>query len=126
MELKNVEIIRIGELKKFPNSEFYCVEFVVKTEEQYPQVLKLQANKEKADNIIKFNKVSDKVDCSINLRGREWTTPEGEVKVLNTIECWKCFKSEPDATGVNNATATIDASFEPAGDLNAPQNDLPF
>src|SRR5690606_28479528 len=98
MELKNVEIVKIGELKTFPNSEFYLVEFVVKTNEQYPQLLQLQANKDKADNLIKYNKVGDIVDCSINLRGREWTNPEGEVKYFNTIECWKVFKSKQNET----------------------------
>src|SRR5690606_31425708 len=77
-----------------PNSEFYLVEFVVKTDDQYPQLIQLQANKDKADNVIKYNKVGDIVDCSINLRGREWTNPQGEVKYFNTIECWKVFKSD--------------------------------
>lgn len=98
MELKNVKIIKVGELKTFANSDFTCVEFVVETNDQYPQKIQLQANKEKADNIIKFNKVGDMVDCSINLRGREWTNKEGEVKYFNTIECWKCFKAEGSET----------------------------
>ena len=33
MELKNVEILRIGELKTFTNSDFKCVEFIVKTDD---------------------------------------------------------------------------------------------
>ena len=93
MELNNVEIIRIGEVKKFDNSEFYLVEWHVKTDEQYPQFLSLQSNKEKADNLIKYNKVGDKVNVSINLRGREWTNPAGETKVFNTIEAWKVTKA---------------------------------
>ena len=127
MELKNVEIIRIGELKTFNSSDFTCVEFDVKTEEQYPQTLRLQSNKDKADAIIKYNKVGDKVDCSINLRGREWVNPQGETKVFNTIECWKCFKAEQDPTAINAAVASVDAKFEPAGDLNSGVNEsLPF
>ena len=51
MELKNVEIIKIGELKTF-DSGFSCVEFVIKeVEGQYPQLIQLQANKEKAENM---------------------------------------------------------------------------
>lgn len=97
MELKNVEIIKIGELKTFP-SGFSMVEFVVRTEDQYPQEIQLQSNKEKAENLIKFNKVGDKVDCAINLRGRKWTNPEGVDKWFNTVECWKCFKSDAEGT----------------------------
>jgi len=118
MELKNVTIKSIEKLKTF-DSGFSCVEFVVKTSEEYPQVLKLQANKEKAENLIKYNKVGDVVDCSINLRGREWTNEKGEVIVFNTIEAWKVFKSE------SNEEAP--APFEPANDVSEDTpDDLPF
>ena len=121
MELKNVEIVKIGELKRFPNSEFYLVEFVVKTDEQYPQLLQLQANKDKADNLIKYNKVGDIVDCSINLRGREWTNPEGEVKYFNTLECWKVFKSNQNETTTNDTPITPQVEK-----VSQTDDDLPF
>ena len=121
MELKNVTIKSIDKLKTF-DSGFSCVNFVVVTEEEYPQTLNLQANKEKAENLIKYNKVGDKVDVSINLRGREWVNPKGETVVFNTIEAWKIFKAET----VEGAAAIVDAQFEPAGELNEPDNDLPF
>ena len=100
MELKNVEIIKIGELRTFP-SGFSLVEFVVRTKDEFPQELQLQANKEKAENLIKFNKVGDNVDCSINLKGRSWLKDglqESERKWFNTIEAWKVFKSEGNDT----------------------------
>ena len=125
MELKNAEILRIGELKTF-SSDFTCVDFHIKTDEQYPQILSLQANKDKAENLIKYNKVGDKVDVSINLRGREWTNPQGEVKVFNTLEAWKVFKAETNAN-----SAPVDAPpFEQVApvDLNSEedQDPLPF
>jgi hypothetical protein len=33
--------------------------------------------------------VGTEVSLEINLRGREWTSPSGQVKYFNTIECWK-------------------------------------
>ena len=123
MELKNVKIKSIGKIKTFDKSDFSCVEWVITTDEEYPQILALQSNKDKAENLIKFNKVGDVVDVSVNLRGREWTNPQGEVKVFNTIEAWKVFKSET----LESASALIDSVFEPAGDLNEDDdNDLPF
>lgn len=118
MELKNVTIKSIDDLKTFPGSEFTCVEFTVTTSEEYPQTLKLQANKEKAANLIKFNKVGDSVDVSINLKGREWVNKEGKTVVFNTIEAWKVFKAE----GVETP------AFEPSGDLKDEEDhdDLPF
>lgn len=110
MELKNVEIIKIGELKTF-ESGFSLVEWVVKTDEKYPQTIQLQSVKDKADNVIKYNKVGDKVDVSINLRGREWTNGDGVVKYFNTIEAWKVFK----AGGANETASVAEAS-----------DDLPF
>ena len=131
MELKNVEIIKIGELKTF-DSGFSCVEFVIKeVEGQYPQLIQLQANKEKAENLIKYNKVGDIVDVSINIKGREWVNPEGVTKYFNTIEAWKVFKSE---NTVEKAAEKLDKAHAqevidrvlPA-DLNEEDHDdLPF
>ena len=120
MELKNVEIIKIGELKTFP-SGFTMVEFVVKTKEQYPQEIQLQANKDKAENIIKYNKVGDLVDCSINLRGRSWLKdgePIENTKWFNTIECWKCFKAEADVPSPQLQEVSLDLADD--------TNDMPF
>lgn len=122
MELKNVEIIKIGELKEFAN-DFKLVEFVVKDQSsQYPQFITLQSVKDKAENLIKFNKVGDLVDCSINLKGREWVNPQGEVKYFNTIEAWKVFKAE---TTIHQAEAMVNNNFPPADDLSD-LGDLPF
>lgn len=125
MELKNVEIIKIDKLKEFAN-DFKLVEFVVKDQSsQYPQFITLQAIKDKAENLLKFNKVGDIVDCSINIRGREWTNPEGEVKYFNSIEAWKIFKSENNT--IEDSVKVIDAAFEPVGYLNEDdKDDLPF
>lgn len=123
MELKNVEIISIDKMKTFEGSEFYCVEWVVKDDNgQYPQFIKLQSNKEKADNLIKFNKVGEKVDVSFNLNGRQWINPQGETKTFNTIEAWKVFKSEV----VDTPPSPPLDSFEPAGDLDNDNDPLPF
>jgi len=88
MEIKNAEILRIGELQTF-DSGFKKVEWVIKTQEDYPQILKLQSNKDNADNLLKYNKIGDIVDININLKGREWTNKDGETIVFNTIEAWK-------------------------------------
>lgn len=112
MELKNVEIIKIGELKTFAN-DFKVVEFVVKTDDgEYPQLLTLQSTGDKAENLLKYNKVGQRVDCSINLRGRSWTSPEGEVKYFNTIEAWKVMKAGDD--------------FKPEVAVVEEEGDLPF
>ena len=114
MELKNVEILKIGELKTFA-SGFSLVEWVVKEDSsQYPQELQLQCSKEKAENLIKYNKVGDRVDVSINLRGRSWLKegePEENRKWFNTIEAWKVFKTDSasqESSAITNSSAESD------------------
>ena len=121
MELKNVKIKRIGKIETFGDKGFKVIKFVVETtDEQYPQTLELQCTQEKADNLVKFNKVGDVVDCSINLRGREWKNPQGEIKTFNTIEAWKVFKAETTTEDVA-AFTEVDPK-----DLNVVSDDLPF
>lgn len=93
MELKNVEILSIGEMKEITPT-YKNVNFVVKTSEQYPQTIEFQTSNDKADNFLKFNKVGQLVDISFNLRGRQWTNPQGEVKTFNTLDAWKIFKAD--------------------------------
>jgi single-strand DNA-binding protein len=91
-KLENVKIVRIGEIKEF-SSGFKKVEFVVETQEQYPQTLKFEATKENADKLVKYQKIGDNVDVDFNLRGRDW---EGDKGLINftTLEAWKVFKSD--------------------------------
>ncbi len=123
MELKNVEILKIGELKTF-DSGFSLVEWIVKDDSsQYPQELQLQSSKDKAEELLKYNKVGDRVDVSINLRGRSWLkegAAETERRWFNTIEAWKVFKAKP-SEGVPPVPV-----FEPAGELNEVDDSLTF
>ena len=123
MELKNVEILRIGDLQTF-DSGFKKVEFIVKTSEQYPQTLKLESKKDKADEVIKFNKVGDKVDVSINLLGREWENDKGEVFVFNTREAWKVFKSKDEEQTEMKIEEPV-SDVETVSDAET-EDDLPF
>ena len=34
----------------------------------------------------------DQIEVSFNIRGREWTSPQGEVKYFNTLEAWRIEK----------------------------------
>lgn len=54
----------------------------------FPQVIAVQFSQSKVD-LLNPLKVGQVVEISINLRGREWTNPQGEVIVFNTIEGWK-------------------------------------
>ena len=55
---------------------------------QYPQTVEVEVAQEKTglfDNITPGSEVK----LYINLRGREWTSPEGKTSVFNTLSVWK-------------------------------------
>jgi len=70
------------------SASFKKREFVITTEEQYPQHIQLefaQAKVSDLDSIV----IGDKVKVSINVRGNEWVNPQGETKYFNTLQAWK-------------------------------------
>ena len=134
MEVKGT-IKFIGETKSFGSNGFTKKELVVTTDEQYPQYILIEFHKDKSD-LLKNNKIGDGVIVGINLRGKEWTNPQGEVKYFNTLIGWKIdpipFDSSktPSQQHIANQvpTATPQEAFEPAEDTNEEEEDsgLPF
>ncbi|WP_353159318.1 DUF3127 domain-containing protein [Myroides odoratus] len=70
------------------NQSFKKRELVLTTEEQYPQDILIEFHQDKV-NLLDMFRPGDAVRVHINLRGREWTNPQGEVKYFNTIQGWK-------------------------------------
>jgi len=86
MEVKgNIKVINDTQVI---SEKFSKREFVVTTNETYPQDILIQLTQDKC-NLLDMFKVGQDVEVSINLRGREWNSPKGEVKYFNTIEGWK-------------------------------------
>ena len=108
----------IGETQTFGAKGFKKRELVVTTEEQYPQTIMVEFVQDKCELVDKY-KVGSSVKVSINLRGREWVNPQGETKYFNSIQGWR-IEAEMEAAKV------IDATFEPAPELNDDLDDLPF
>ena len=67
-------------------------EFVVKTDEQYPQEIKFDLHQDKTELINNY-KINDKVTVDYNLTGRSFTTKDGKTAWNNTIKAWKITKS---------------------------------
>lgn len=86
MELKGT-IKKINELTTLA-SGFQKRELILTTEEQYPQSILIEFLQDKAD-VLNNYKEGQGVKVGINLRGREWTNPQGEVKYFNSIVGWK-------------------------------------
>lgn len=78
----------IGETVDIGISGFQKRELVVTTEEQYPQHILINFTQDKC-NLLTALSIGQEVNVSINLRGREWTNPQGEVRYFNEIQGYK-------------------------------------
>jgi hypothetical protein len=65
----------------------------------YPQQISFQVVQDKCDDLNNF-KEGMSVEVSFNLRGREWTSPTGDVKYFNTLEAWRIETAQATATVV--------------------------
>ena len=63
-------------------------EFILTTEEKYPQDVLFQLSQDNCD-LVNIFKDGDKVVLAYNLRGKGWINPQGETKYFNTLEVWK-------------------------------------
>jgi hypothetical protein len=68
-------------------------EFVVELADNpdYPQFVLFQLTGDRCDNLNGFG-AGDEVNVEFNLRGREWTSPQGEPKYFNSLDVWKVEK----------------------------------
>ncbi|WP_149303951.1 DUF3127 domain-containing protein [Pareuzebyella sediminis] len=120
------KIKMIGETQTFGNNGFRKREVVVTTEEQYPQHLAIEFVQDKTDLLNNYQ-VGQNVKISINLRGREWTNPQGEVKYFNSIQGWRIEDLQPESSTDGMPPVPPVEAFEPADNLNEEDHDdLPF
>jgi len=63
-------------------------DLVIITEDIYPQTIIIQFTQQRCD-LLDSLQVGQRVKVYVNIRGREWTSPQGEIKYFNTIEGWK-------------------------------------
>lgn len=121
------ETVQVSE--KFSKREFVLTD----NSGPYEQHITFQATQDKCallDNVS----VGEQIEVSFNLRGREWTSPQGEVKYFNTIEAWRIEKvgqgqgiplGGPSAMALDPIPAPIVAS-NTEGSSSEEDDDLPF
>jgi hypothetical protein len=106
----------INDTQTFGSNGFRKREFVVTTDEQYPQDIQLEMIQDKCDLLNMFQ-VGQDVKVSINLRGKEWVNPEGVAKYFNTIQGWRIEKLEGDATDTFTPTPDTQPQVDEPDDL---------
>tara|TARA_E500000081_G_C6136914_1_gene357358 strand:+ start:7 stop:351 length:345 start_codon:yes stop_codon:yes gene_type:complete len=88
MELEG-KIKLIEETKSFGSNGFQKRNFVLVTDPdgKYPQHITLEFHKDHCGLLDNF-KVGDDVKVGININGREWIDPSGNMKHFNSIVGW--------------------------------------
>lgn len=113
----------IGEVETFGSNGFKKRDVVVTTDDQYPQMIKVEFQQDKTDLVNNY-KVGQDVKISINLRGREWINPKGEAVYFNSIVGWRIESLSQGAPAQN--LPPVD-QFQPASNVsNEEPDDLPF
>lgn len=80
---------RIAVLKptQVVSDKFSKREFVIETEGQYPQLIPMEFQQDKCSMLDGF-KVGQSVTVGCNVKGRKWTSPQGEDKYFITLHAW--------------------------------------
>ena len=114
----------IGDTKEFGANGFRKREVVVTTQEQYPQNILVEFVQDKCEILNSFQ-VGELVKIDINIRGREWTNKENEVKYFNSIQGWRIEKIE-DSYGTQLPPIPTKEELNNDQDSNKEPDDLPF
>ena len=109
----------VGAIRKV-SDKFKSKDVVILTEDKYPQYITIQFTQEKTE-LISQNNIGEQVEVSINLRGREWKSPTGEIKYFNTIEGWQINTAERANEIVAERLAEM-----PQAPFRLDDEDLPF
>lgn len=111
-----------GKLKTMSNTQtfdsgFQKREFVVTTNEQYPQDIKLELIKDKCALLNSYS-VGDEVRVSFNVRGSEY-----KGKYYVNLQAWRISANSED--GVANTAKEAKANAQPST-VDDSDSDLPF
>lgn len=99
MELQG-RIKVINDTETIGTQGFKKREFVVTTDETYPQHILIEATQDKCDLMNNFS-VGQSVKVHLNFRGREWVNPQGETKYFNSLQMWKIESLAPPTNNDN-------------------------
>jgi hypothetical protein len=114
--------LKVANATQVISEKFSKREFVIETTDQYLQQVMFQLTQDKC-NLLDAFKVGNQLEVSFNLRGREWTNPQGEVKYFNTLEAWRLERLDGSGESIQDK-ARVDQMKAHAP--NEEEDDLPF
>lgn len=81
----------------------------------YPQFISLQMVQDKCEILNAYSE-GQIVDIDFNLKGREWTSPAGEVRYFNTLDAWRIGLAQPQQPGLEMVNTTHQELTQPQAD----------
>lgn len=88
-ELNVTGTLKVKNNEQAVSEKFRKREFVITdSSTQYPQYISFQLTQDKCSLLDAYN-VGDEITVHFNLRGREWKSPQGEIKYFNSLEAWR-------------------------------------
>lgn len=99
------------------DSGFSKREFVITTQEQYPQDIKFEAVKDKTA-VLDTVSIGDSIDVSFNVRGNEYNG-----KYYVNLQAWRIQKSDASAPAAPPMPEAPNTAIESFGEED---DDLPF
>lgn len=97
-------------------------EFVLELDggSRYPQYVMFQFTGDRCESLDGFAQ-GDEVKVEFSLRGREWTSPKGEVRYFNSLETWSI-----DRVGDAAPADAPGGMFEDGAPPPTDDDDIPF
>ena len=113
----------IGDIKTYGDNGFRKRELVLTTEEQYPQHVLIEFIQNNCELLDNFS-VGQTVRIGINIRGREWESPDQGIKYFNSIQGWRIESLDDQLLESDSDDIQIHNDNSPSDDLT--EDDLPF
>ena len=105
------DIIHVSEtFKKRP----FIIEVVEGDAGQYINVLQFELTQDKCDRVDKYE-IGQQLEVEFNIRGREWTSPQGEEKVFTSLQAWMVKSVEGEGQAPPEMTT-----------MEVPEEEIPF
>lgn len=76
------------------SAKFRKRELVLVTQERYPQQILIEFTQDRI-SLLDNVRPDDEVRVQIDIRGREWTSPRGDVKYFVSIQGWRIDPLQP-------------------------------
>ena len=130
MEIKGI-IKKISETLQI-SDRFRKREFVLEysNNPDYPQPIQFEMVQDRCELLDEFQE-GQEVEVHFDLRGREWTSPQGQVKYFNSLQAWKLVSEQDVAKtptkDIQNIGKSEPLQQEKPGWLDSDTaDDLPF